>query len=166
MKQRLALAATLLGDPDVLVLDEPTNGVDAQGIAEIRGIIINVASQGRTVLLASHILDEVEKVCSYVAILKGGEVLNQGPISEVLRSHDIVEVAADNMAALGEALSAFAGTTSVKSLPHQYSVSLHPDVSTADLNRFLIEQGIVVSHLVRRQRSLESHFLSLLQRAE
>ena len=83
MKQRLAIAATMLGDPEVLVLDEPANGLDPEGIAEIRELILDEAKRGKTIIMASHILDEVEKVCSHVVILKNGKCLASGRVGVV-----------------------------------------------------------------------------------
>jgi ABC-2 type transport system ATP-binding protein len=101
MKQRLAIAAALLGNPDVLVLDEPTNGLDPVGIAEIRNLILQLSQEGKTIIIASHLLDEVEKVCTHVAILKLGELITQGSVLEVLNDEDWIELGcADNEALL------------------------------------------------------------------
>ena len=97
MKQRLALASALLGNPKILVLDEPTNGLDPQGIAEVRAIIKKLASKGKTIIMASHILDEVEKICSHVAILKFGKLLASGAIQTVLNNQEQVFVVAEDL---------------------------------------------------------------------
>ena len=91
MKQRLAIAATMVGDPSVLIFDEPTNGLDPAGIAEVRETIQNIASQGKTIFMASHILDEVEKVCSHVAIIKNGDLLATGEVGSILSKEITVE---------------------------------------------------------------------------
>src|SRR5258705_4797616 len=116
MKQRLAIASTLLGDPDILVFDEPTNGLDPAGIAEIRELIRQLHSQGKTIIMASHILDEVEKICTHVGIIqKGGlktvgtghDVLNASPEDKVLRVD--IELAAENLEALENILRQMPG---------------------------------------------------------
>src|SRR5690349_11480048 len=104
MKQRLAIGAALLGSPKVLVLDEPTNGLDPVGIAEIRELIVELKNAGHTIIMASHLLDEVEKVCTHVAILKTGTLLATGDVSYVLMDEDIVEVGATNLDALSAVL--------------------------------------------------------------
>ncbi|WP_205703396.1 ABC transporter ATP-binding protein [Hymenobacter radiodurans] len=112
MKQRLALASTLLGRPEVLVLDEPTNGLDPQGIAEVRALVLRLAAEGKTIILASHLLDEIEKVCTHVAVLQRGELRAAGPVSDILAVADrVVLRLAPNAApaALLEALGAFSG---------------------------------------------------------
>ncbi len=162
MKQRLGLCSTLLGDPDVLVLDEPANGVDAQGIADIRRIILDRASEGKTIIMASHILDEVEKVCTHVGILKAGELLDSGSISSVLSSDDTIEVAAEDMQVLASALGDFPGIKGIEKETRLFRVAIESEVDAGSLNHFLTDRGIFVSHLSRRKRSLESHFLELL----
>ncbi|MEY3420595.1 MAG: hypothetical protein RIR48_880, partial [Bacteroidota bacterium] len=97
MKQRLAIAATLIGDPEVLIFDEPTNGLDPQGIAEVREILQKIARSGKTVIMASHILDEVEKICTHVAIIKKGQLLATGPVGSIINSDITVELAANDM---------------------------------------------------------------------
>ena len=94
MKQRLAIASCLLGNPEVMVFDEPTNGLDPVGIAEIRDLIRKIASEGHTIIMASHLLDEVEKVCTHVAIIKKGALLTTGPVEDVLADEDTVEISA------------------------------------------------------------------------
>ena len=111
MKQRLAIANALLGDPEVLVLDEPTNGLDPVGIAEIRMLIQQLAQQGKTIIMASHMLDEVEKVCTHVAILKYGHLITHGDVNEILSNDDIVEVSSIDVAKLKNALIDFPENT-------------------------------------------------------
>lgn len=162
MKQRLAIASALLADPEVMILDEPTNGLDPQGIAEIRQLIIQIAQQGKTIILASHLLDEVQKVCSHFAVLKKGKLIYSGSVDEALTGTDTVEVAADDMNRLEETVKQFAHTQSVRPERQFLRVRLNDDQSSADLNRFLIERGIVVSHLSQRTNSLEQQFLQIL----
>ena len=109
MKQRLAIGAALLGNPEVLLFDEPTNGLDPVGIAEIRELIKVLAKQGKTIIMASHLLDEVEKVCTHVAIMKRGKLLAAGPVNEVLANEDIVELASLNSLKLKSVFGNFSG---------------------------------------------------------
>ena len=162
MKQRLAIGSTLLGNPEVLVLDEPTNGLDPQGIAEIRELIIKIASEGRTIILASHLLDEVEKVCTHVAVLQKGKLLSSGSVAEVLAGEDIIEVGAENLDKLEQAIKANSGIKSVrKNGSGRLEISTNQPMTTAQLNEYLFKQGIVASHLALRKKSLEARFLEL-----
>lgn len=161
MKQRLAIASALLNDPIVLILDEPTNGLDPMGIAEIRQIIRRIASDGKTIILASHLLDEVQKVCSHFAILRKGILVHAGPVDDVGKGEEIVEVVAyhDDLSAL---LQEFAGTASLKKENANVLVKMKEGFHSHDLNRFLFEKGIVASHLLTQKKSLEKEFLEIL----
>ncbi len=162
MKQRLAIAAALLGDPQVLVFDEPTNGLDPVGIAEIRELIKELAKRGKTIIMASHLLDEVEKVCTHVAILKRGTLLTAGPVDEVLANEDIVEVSSSDTAQLYSLLSGFEGSTHIKQ--DENKIQLFFPIGTArleDVNRFCFEKGITLSLLNVKKKSLESKFFEL-----
>jgi ABC-2 type transport system ATP-binding protein len=162
MKQRLAIASCLLGDPHVLVFDEPTNGLDPVGIAEIRELIKNLATEGKTIIMASHLLDEVEKVCTHVGILKMGDLLAAGRVDEVLVNEDIVEVGAANMQLLEQALATVNGYTSIKK-QNEYIQLLFP-VNTANLemlNKHCFSNGVVINHLRLKKKSLETKFLEL-----
>lgn len=162
MKQRLAIGSALLGNPDVLVFDEPTNGLDPVGIAEIRQLIKRLANEGKTVIMASHLLDEVEKVCSHVAILKQGTLITHGAVNEILANEDIVEVSAPDLEALRAALVRIPGNTNVSI--HEETVHVYFPAGKADLatvNRFCFENGIVISHLLARKKSLETKFFEL-----
>ena len=170
MKQRLAIATCMLGNPDVLVFDEPTNGLDPVGIAETREVIRHLSKEGKTIVLASHLLDEVEKVCTHVAILRRGELLTAGDVKIVLTNEDIVEVgaAAGDQARLKEILT---GRPGIRELRLQeglvqvfFDNGLAPD--TAELNRFCFESGIVLTHLQLRKRSLESKFMELTKETD
>lgn len=161
MKQRLAIASALLNDPTVLILDEPTNGLDPMGIAEIREIIRKIAAQGKTIILASHLLDEVQKVCTHFAVLKKGNLVYTGPVGEVGSGAEVVEVNAD-VESLNEVLLAFSGTSSINRENGSYHVSLRDGFNSKDLNRFLFEKGVVASHLVTKRKSLEKQFLEIL----
>jgi ABC-2 type transport system ATP-binding protein len=163
MKQRLAIAAALTGDPEVLILDEPTNGLDPQGIADIRNLVIRIANEGKTIILASHLLDEVQKMCSHVAVLKRGRKLFAGPVSEVLTVADTIELAAADMQMLFAALADFDGITAARKEGEYLVAHLDGNIRPEDVNRFLAGQGIVLSHLAMRKKSLEQQFLELLQ---
>jgi ABC-2 type transport system ATP-binding protein len=162
MKQRLAIAAALLGSPRVLVFDEPTNGLDPVGIAEIRELIKELARRGHTIIMASHLLDEVEKVCTHVAILKKGTLLTAGQVDEVLTNEDIVEVSAADTHNLYAALSALQGYTHMKQ--EENKVQLFFPIGTArleEVNRFCFERGIILNLLTVKKKSLESKFFEL-----
>lgn len=161
MKQRLAIASALLNDPTVLILDEPTNGLDPMGIAEIRELTKKIAQHGKTIILASHLLDEVQKVCTHFAILKRGNLVHTGPIDDVGRGAELVEVSAD-VPDLNEHLLKFKGTSSVQRENGFYEVTLRDGFHSKDLNRFLFDEGISASHLVTRKKSLEKQFLEIL----
>ena len=164
MKQRLAIASCLLGDPTVLVFDEPTNGLDPVGIAEIRNLIIQLYKQGKTIIMASHLLDEVEKVCTHVAILQRGKLLASGNVDEILVNEDIVEVASTNLDALAELLKDYPEL--VRMVPQSQFLELYFTtgmVSMESLNQFCFSKGIVLQHLRLRKKSLETKFFELTQ---
>ncbi len=161
MKQRLAIASALLNKPSVLILDEPTNGLDPMGIAEIRELIKKIAANGKTIILASHLLDEVQKVCTHFAVLKKGNLVHTGAVNDVGRGSDIVEVHAD-VDNLNQLLVDFAGTASVHRQNNFYEITLRDGFEGKDINRFLFDKGITASHLVTRKKSLEKQFLEIL----
>lgn len=165
MKQRLAIASALLNDPVVLILDEPTNGLDPMGIAEIREIIKKISNDGKTIILASHLLDEVQKVCSHFAVLRKGTLVHYGPVDDVGKGEEIVEVLAyhDDLALI---LGSFQGAENVKKDLHQYLVKMKDGFHSQDLNRYLFEKGIVANHLVTQKKSLEKQFLEILAEAD
>lgn len=161
MKQRLAIASALLNDPEILILDEPTNGLDPQGIHQIRVLINKIAAQGTTILLASHLLDEVEKVCSHVVILRRGEKLYAGPVDGMMASHGHFELQSDDMERLHAALVDHGG---FGRLEHQNgTLTAYPsqEMDPGDLNGLLFEKGIVLTRLIKRKASLEEQFLTL-----
>ena len=162
MKQRLAIAAALLGNPDVLVLDEPTNGLDPVGIAEIRELIKKLAQQGKTIIMASHLLDEVEKVCTHVAILKKGNLLVNGNVNEVLANEDIVEVNASDKQTLIQILNNMSGYT--KLVEEQNAIQLFYPQGTAQLdtiNEYCFNNGVTLNMLTQKKKSLEAKFFEL-----
>ncbi|MCF6170968.1 MAG: ATP-binding cassette domain-containing protein [Bacteroidales bacterium] len=162
MKQRLAIAASLIGKPEVLILDEPTNGLDPRSIAEIRELIIDIASRGITVLLASHLLDEVQKICSHVAILDRGKLLHTGRVDEVLNSSPMLELQADDMRALHLALQHSGVVDEIVSEGPIWLVRMNKETGPAEVNKMLTQQGIYLTHLAQRHKSLEKHFLELV----
>ena len=167
MKQRLALASAMLGNPSVLVLDEPTNGLDPVGIAETRDLIRNLASEGKTIILASHLLDEVEKVCTHVAILQKGRLLTSGHVDEVLVNEDVVEVSASNNQALFDTLKDFPALKSHVLRDHRVHLLFNNGFANLEqVNRFCFERGIVINHLQLKKRSLESKFFELTNNSE
>jgi len=168
MKQRLAIASTLLGDPDILVFDEPTNGLDPAGIAEIRELIRQLNRQGKTIIMASHILDEVEKVCTHVAIIQKGDlktigtvqdVLNASPADKVVRVD--IELAADNMAALESILKGLPGILEIHNNGTDLSIHAEEYVTPASVNKFCFEKGVVLNQLNLKRKSLETRFLEI-----
>lgn len=163
MKQRLAIASALLSDPEILILDEPTNGLDPQGIAEIRQLIIDIAEQGKTIILASHLLDEVQKVCTHFAVLKQGEKIFQGTVAESLLGNEGIEVLSEDVDSLKSAVSSFPSFIDMKiNNLGRLEVQLSPDKSIEEFHQFLIEKGIVLTHLAYINKSLEKQFLKLL----
>jgi len=162
MKQRLAIASALLNDPEILILDEPTNGLDPQGIHEIRKIIKDIATKGTTILLASHLLDEVEKVCSHVVVIRDGIKLYAGSVDEMTASQGLFELKVDgDSKKLIDLLSNFDGITSVKVVDDKIIATLSKQVLASEINSFLFKKGIVLSHLIKRKPSLEQQFLTL-----
>ena len=164
MKQRLALAACLVGDPDVLILDEPTNGLDPEGMVEMRRIIQKIAAQGKTIILASHILDEVEKICTHVAIIKKGRLLATGAIGSILRQQPTVETGAADLEKLFHFLS---GVTWVRKITRQDGrlvLEIEAGRNPDELNRVAFEHGIVLDHLVLKRQSLEAEFLEITRK--
>ncbi len=163
MKQRLAIASALLNDPAILILDEPTNGLDPQGIHQIRDIIRLIASQGTTILLASHLLDEVEKVCSHVLVLRKGEILYSGKVDEMSANEGFFELQSDDHAALHAALTQHGAFERITEEEGKIAAYLKSPVSASELNRYLFSKNIALNHLVKRKNSLEEQFLALTE---
>ena len=162
MKQRLAIAAALLGEPKVLVLDEPTNGLDPVGIAEIRELMIALNKQGHTIIMASHLLDEVEKVCTHVAILKRGELITTGHVNDVLVDDDIVEMAADNMDALAAVVYNYRQDIKVTRDENKIQLILPKGTAKLDeINSYCFSKDIVLNHLLFKKKRLEAKFFEL-----
>jgi ABC-2 type transport system ATP-binding protein len=162
MKQRLGIASALIGDPEVLILDEPTNGLDPQGIAEIRQLIKNIGQRGITILLASHLLDEVQKVCTHVVILDKGRKLGDGNVNEVLTASPFVEVASEDLKSLNAALEASGWFSEIRQEDKMLVASFEGPLLPDQLNKYLTAKGIYLSHLAMRKQSLEKYFFNLL----
>lgn len=162
MKQRLAIASCLLGSPSVLIFDEPTNGLDPVGIAEIRELMKKLYREGKTIIMASHLLDEVEKVCTDVAILKRGELIVSGKVNEILSNEDMVEVSANDHQRLVEILNSMNEKTKI--IDENSIVKIFFPVGKADLsavNRFCFDHGVTLNHLIIKKQSLEARFFEL-----
>jgi ABC-2 type transport system ATP-binding protein len=167
MKQRLAIASALLNDPEILILDEPTNGLDPQGIHEIRQIITEIASRGTTILLASHLLDEVEKVCSHVVVIRNGIKLYSGSVDEMTASNGLFELKVEkDEEKLLAALKLHSSIQKVTKDHETIIATLNDTISATEINTFLFEKGIYLSHLVKRKPSLEQQFLDLTNNNE
>ena len=162
MKQRLAIASALLNNPEILILDEPTNGLDPQGIHEIREIIQKIAKNGTTILLASHLLDEVEKVCSHVVVIREGVKLYSGRVDEMSASHGLFELNTNEPKnKLISILNNNSNIGSVKEEGDLIVAHLTTEMEASEINNYLFKNGITVSHLVKRKPSLEEQFLDL-----
>ena len=161
MKQRLASASALLNDPEILILDEPTNGLDPQGIHQIRDIIRQIAANGTTILLASHLLDEVEKVCSHVLVLRKGQVLYSGKVDGISANESFFELQSDDNQELIRVIALHPPVEKVYEENGKVIVLLKIPIESAALNRYLFENNISLSHLSKRKNSLEEQFLQL-----
>ncbi len=161
MKQRLAIASALLNDPEILILDEPTNGLDPQGIHQIRQIIKDIAADGTTILLASHLLDEVEKVCSHVVVLRKGEKLYSGRVDEMINSHGFFELKTEKQSELISILEDLKLFDKIKTEDDLITAFLTEPMAAAEFNKLMFDKGIILSHLVKRKESLEEQFLQL-----
>jgi ABC-2 type transport system ATP-binding protein len=165
MKQRLAIASAMLNNPEVLILDEPTNGLDPEGIIQIREIISNIAKQGITIIIASHLLDEIEKICSHVIVLKEGTSLYCGRVDEMTANNGYFELKADNNTLLLNALNELQWFTAINLDGNILKAQIRDDasISASTLNQKLAEKGIFLSHLTKKKLSLESQFLELVK---
>ena len=161
MKQRLAIASALLNDPEILILDEPTNGLDPQGIHQIREIIKEIAQNGTTILLASHLLDEVEKVCTHVVVLRKGVNLYSGRVDELISSNGFFELKTPQKELLISLLESHSNFSHTKVENDLITAFLEHPMEAEEFNRLVFENEIVLSHLVKRKESLEEQFLQL-----
>jgi len=168
MKQRLAIAAALLGNPDILVFDEPTNGLDPAGIAEIRELIKELNRNGKTIIMASHILDEVEKVCTHVAIIQKGVLKAVGSVKEVMHVDGntvaatvIIEISAGNNEALKNMVTQLSGVLSATITDGFVQLTCTENITAAQVNRFCFDNGVVLDKLLVKHKSLETRFLEI-----
>lgn len=165
MKQRLAIAATMIGEPDVIIFDEPTNGLDPQGIAEVRTTLKNIAEGGKTVIMASHILDEVEKICSHVAIIKNGKLLATGPVGSILSDDTLLEIASPDLEKLKSFLSNLEWVKSISEKAGVLECLIDESYKVSEINKLAFDHGITLNHLVGRKRKLEEEFLEITNNA-
>lgn len=167
MKQRLAIGATLLGDPEVLVLDEPTNGLDPQGIAEIRELIIRIGKSGKTIVIASHILDEIQKVCTHCAILRKGKLLQVSTINDLIGNQDVrlIKVGADDMSKIKTLVAQESQFSIYKEEEGWLILKCTRDTTASGLNQFFFEKGITLNHLNVFNESLENQFLEIIKKS-
>ncbi len=168
MKQRLAIASTLLGDPGILVFDEPTNGLDPAGIAEIRELIKQLNKAGKTIIMASHILDEVEKVCTHVAIIQQGVLKTVGSVGSVMNTTSsnnvtklLIEVNAADNALLKNILLQLNGIESITNEDNELQLTCNETVTAEQINKFCFDKGVVLSKLNLKRKSLETRFLEI-----
>jgi ABC-2 type transport system ATP-binding protein len=167
MKQRLAIASSLLGDPEILVFDEPTNGLDPAGIAEIRELIKELNQNGKTIIMASHILDEVEKVCTHVAIIQKGVLKTVGSVHEVMATSGtnaaavLIELSAADNAGLKNILQQMTGVIAVTATDQYLQITCEENITAEAVNKFCFEKGIVLSQLNQKKKSLETRFLEI-----
>jgi ABC-2 type transport system ATP-binding protein len=168
MKQRLGIAAALLPDPQLLILDEPTNGLDPAGIVEMRGLIRSFAGDGMTVLVSSHLISEIEQICDHVVMIRGGRLVHQGPVAalQATQQRDIIvapehdddlDKLARILEAAGCTISANQGTAQQNTL----RVEGIEGLAAADLNRLAAKNGITLRQLGEQTRSLERAFFAL-----
>jgi ABC-2 type transport system ATP-binding protein len=163
MKQRLAIASALLADPEVLIFDEPTNGLDPLGIAEIRQLILDIRDMDKTILLASHLLDEVQKVCSHFAVLRRGKKIYSGSVQDALHSTNTIAVGADNVDVLRNVLSDTNGIKGVEQHADHVSVDVSNEWTAATLNNYLVNKNVAVNFIQQKKSSLEEKFLEILR---
>ena len=162
MKQRLAIACSLIGDPEVLIFDEPTNGLDPQGIADIRNLILQITAMKKTIIMASHILSEVEKICTHTAILNKGKLIASGPVSSILKSGNTFNIAASSQELLAQKITEMRGFINLEKAEGHFTVNFKEGVLAEDINSYCFNNGIVLSELIKKSYSLEDAFLQLL----
>ncbi|MFY0685597.1 MAG: ATP-binding cassette domain-containing protein [Cyclobacteriaceae bacterium] len=163
MKQRLSIAAALLGDPPVLILDEPTNGLDPEGIAEVRALIKDISQQGKTIILASHLLDEVQKVCTHFCVLRKGVKLHQGPVSDTTGEISTIEISAKNLDNLEQIVSTADWFTSARKENGSLFIDITENTTSEDVNKFCFDKGVSLTRLITLTNSLEQEFLKILK---
>ncbi|MFT5859056.1 MAG: ABC-type multidrug transport system ATPase subunit [Flavobacteriaceae bacterium] len=167
MKQRLAIGATLLGDPELLVLDEPTNGLDPQGIAEIRELIIEIGRSGKTIIIASHILDEIQKMCTHCAILRKGHLLQVGTIEDLIGNQDValIKIGSIDTPKLLKVIESDDSISVYKEDAKTLIIRCEAGTKPSEINQYFFDKGIVLSELSLFQESLENQFLAIVNKA-
>lgn len=166
MKQRLAIGATLLGDPELILLDEPANGLDPAGQREIRDVICGLGERGKTIFLSSHILHDVERMCSHVAIIERGRLVKTASVDALTTQRKWVVLKAEvDPERLVQAVIAFPGTRSAESAGDRVRADVDPSEMAA-LNEYLMKEGILLHHLAAEHQTLESVFMHLTQNAD
>lgn len=163
MKQRLAIASALIADPDVLILDEPTNGLDPQGIHDIRDLITQIAENGKTIILASHLLDEVQKVCSEYAVLQKGQCIHQGNVNIDLAGNGGWKLISDNLEELHSSLSDIPFIEAIERSKDEVTIRVSGEISGTTINKTLMEKGVILSQLSEHHNTLEEKFLEILK---
>lgn len=163
MKQRLALASCMLADPDVLVLDEPTNGLDPQGIAEIRSLIMDIAKEGKTIIIASHLLDEIEKMCTHVAIMKYGELLQVGTLDEIMTQDRMLMIKADDIEKVKSVINSTEHISIIDEVINELLIAVDEKYTNAQINQLFAEKGVYLSGLRDHKKNLESTFLEIVK---
>ena len=161
MKQRLAIASALIGDPEVLIFDEPTNGLDPKGIAEVRQTLQEIAQTGKTIIMASHILDEVEKICTHVGIIKNGRLLASGTVGAIISDDKIIEVSGPDLAQLESLFKDLPYVNRIEKDHEKLLLQVDLDTEASQLNRLAFDSGLTLHHLLTRQKSLEAEFLEI-----
>lgn len=165
MKQRLAIGAALIGNPEVLILDEPTNGLDPEGIIEVREIILKIAGTGKTIIMASHILDEVEKICSHVAILRRGKLLASGHVGAIIHNKPLFLLGAEDQEKMVQLLGQLRWVAKYQPAENKlWEVTTEEDISGELINRTFADNGIYLSHLQMRKKRLEEEFIEIVSR--
>jgi len=163
MKQRLSIASALLGNPEVLILDEPTNGLDPQGIADIRELIIKISQTGKTIILASHLLDEVQKVCNEFIILKKGKLLYQGSVDQEFSNNIIIEIGSLDLVKLEDIIRTYPNFISMGHSKNLLEVKFDKNVDFNLVSKFLFDNNVIINHFLVLKKNLEHKFLEILE---
>ena len=163
MKQRLALAQTLLGSPEVLVLDEPTNGLDPEGIADVRKLIKDQSYLGKTIIIASHNLDEIQKVCSHVVILKNGKDIAHGKVDELLSINQVAIIETQQTNQLNSILSEIKGCKILEKNVAGFILTFDSEINVSEFSALLSNKGITLNRFEVRRPTLEELFLGIVK---
>lgn len=166
MKQRLALAQAILGNPEVIILDEPTNGLDPVGIVEVRNLIHELRLAGKTIILASHNLDEVQRTCTHVAVLKAGQLIASGSVPELLTAEKVAILEVENPEVLTGFISANPSFELINQQNHQFTLLLAENLQSSDFMNLLVTAGVRVNGIEIRNLTLEELFVRLVKAKE